>query len=519
VSRDLSVPVLLGLLLVLALPSAGLGAVGPSTPSAYLGLAILLTAFFALVVGVRTGRPLALLVAALPFLAYGALETPALAGLRPVPAIAFQVVVILSLVVPALGARRGGAAVAGILTVLAGGVLLGEIPTALTLWAGGSPERILDAHETPERLGVKRGAPVPEDGSHLREATRGTFPLETPLYLVFGAGGDLTSREDGPGRFLDGGALAALVSAVELDVYAAAIVLPGAWPEANGQAARLAAALAIYARRGGVLVGPAPGRDWPAPLGQELGAAGRGWTPGLAGAQPFGLGLVVRAGSEAGIRDVLAGTRSRTTVGTVFDGVDAAPPPLPGALPGWVDRPGDRRAQGLLLIVYVVVAVLLSLVLRGAVPRVMGLVAPALAVAVGLVWISPAAPGVRAHALAFELGGGGGRRVEAVALSSGPAGWIGACQVREGGFLRLLGAHEGPDGLVRVRPGRTAWVLRESVAAGRSALEPESRQGGFLRAFLRGDVEPTRLRLGRGGPPAVQVGARSPPVTWILRYR
>ena len=257
-SRDRAVPVLLGLLLLLALPSAGLAGVGPSTPHAFLTCALLLTGFFALVAG--GGRPLVLFVAALPFIAYGVLETPALAGTRPVPAVAFWVVVIVALVAPGLGRRLGGAVVAALLTLLAGGALLGVLPTSLTVLVGGSEEQILAARaEDPERVGAKRGAPVAvEDtplgsgrGPFFVEATRGHHPVDERLYLVFGAGGSLEGQGQGSGTFLPGSGVGELGSAVELDVYDGAIVMPGAWPAENGRSQRIAEALAIYARRGG----------------------------------------------------------------------------------------------------------------------------------------------------------------------------------------------------------------------------------------------------------------------------
>lgn len=533
VRRDLTVPVLLGLLLLLALPSTGLvaGGWGPQTPGAYLLAALLLTAFFVAVVGpafarAGPGRPLALLVASLPFLAYGILETPALAGTRMVPAAGFWALVAAGLALAGLGRRHRQRAVAVLVTGVACAILLDVMPLSFTAWAGGSPDVLLAQRaEQPEVVGPKRGAAVPAEeapaigegpGPFLVDATRGRHPVDEPLALVFGANGGLTAQEPG---FVPGSEVKDGMSPLELDAYDAAIVLPGAWPKGTERGARLAEALAIHTRRGGLLVGPGPGRSWPAPLGQELGSAGRAWTVGFEGAQAYGLGLVVRAASEAGIREALAAGADRRVVGTVFDGPGASAPPLPARLARWTDHPPSRRPQGILLLVYVVIAVLLDPLLRGAVPRVMGLVAPALAVALGLVWTSPADPGVRAHALLFELGGGGGRRLEAVALASGPAGWIGSCRYRGPGHLRLVGAGVGPDGLVRVEPGRTGWILRETVAQGGGQDEPEARDAGFLRGFLRGEIDATRLRLGRGGPLDVQVEGRSVPVTWTARWR
>ena len=134
-SRDRSVWILLGLLLLLVLPSVGL-LPGPSSPDAYLRCVLLLTAFFVLAVGpfLRGAgplRPLALLVAALPFIAYGVLESATVAGTRPVPGVGFWVLVSMGMGLPLLPRPLRGRVAAVVLSVVAGGVVL----LFATVWA------------------------------------------------------------------------------------------------------------------------------------------------------------------------------------------------------------------------------------------------------------------------------------------------------------------------------------------------------------------------------------------------
>ena len=268
-----------------------------------------------------------------------------------------------------------------------------------------------------------------------RAATRGRYPAGEPLYLVFGAGGSLVGRERGAGTFLPGSEVGEIVSAVELDAYDA-VDRPARGVGGGGSERRShrGGPRDPRATRAALLVGPATGsRSWPAPLGQALGSAGQRVGGGLRGRPALRARTRRRASSEAGIREVLATTSGRPGCARSSRRRTRPRPPARGAR-AVVGSPRGRRSAGHPARVYVVVAVLLDLVLRGAVPRVMGLVAPALAVALGLVWTSPADPGVRVHAVAFELGGGGGRRLEAVALAGGPAGWMGPCRYRGPGL-------------------------------------------------------------------------------------
>jgi hypothetical protein len=303
-----------------------------------------------------------------------------------------------------------------------------------------------------------------------------------------------------------------------LETFDAVVILPSAWPPDAPDAAAQADAMASFTRRGGLLIGPAPGRAWPPPLGQRLGTAGGASLGGTDGMRSFGLGRVVRAGSEAEIRDVLAAGVWRRGIGTVFD-LATTPPSRAAPLAPWCDDPARRRMQGLLLLVYAFVAAGLDRVLRSFPGRILGGAAPALAVVVGLWWTSPADPGVRTHALAFDLGGGGGRRVEAVALAAGPAGWWGRLAFEGGGTVRLLGGRIGRDGTVRIGPGRTAWALRETVSGGdRRGFEPDAR-AAFLTSYLRGEPEPRRLFVGRGPPLGVHGAGAGRLRPWTAFWR
>ncbi len=159
--------------------------------------------------------------------------------------------------------------------------------------------------------------------------------------------------------------------------------------------------------------------------------------------------------------------------------------------------PPGRRAQGLLLVCYALVAALLDRVLHRGWPRLLGAVGPALAIVAGLVWSSTGMPGVAARGVAFDLGGGGGRRVEAVLLVAGEAGWVGRITWEGGGLVRVAGAEVDGAGRVHVGPGERAWAIRETVAEGGFAGERESPREGHLLRFVRGEVDVARVRLGQ----------------------
>ncbi len=551
--RDGVVPFLLGLLAVLTLPAAGLLPV-PLDPATFLRLALLVTAFALFLVAPwargrgTPGRLLLVAVVATPFLAFGILESPTRGGAMVLPGPAWALVLVVALLVVLVPPRPARILTVLFLTLWASDALLRRAGAAI-LPDGWNPaelplERVegdgrtsRTAAEASDAWGWREGAPIPVreetpdraltegPGPFFAPARRGRFPQTEPLVLVLGPAGtpaaELLTLPD-VGVFVPE-AEAGTPHALQLDAFDAAVVLPGAWPADAPDAADRANRLAVFTRRGGVLVGPGHGRDWPPPLGRRLGAAGR-VRPSAPAGRAYGLGRVVQAASDEGMRQVLRDEvgpgATKKAVGTVFDPPRQTAPPLPPALARWQDEPSGRRDQGILLLVFALVAVALDRVLAGrAATRALALALTVLAVLAGVYWTSPGLPGVRIHAVALDLGGGGGRRVEALALAAGPAGWTGRVRWEGTGIVWVLGADLERSGEVSVPPGATAWVLCDRVSRGGAGdLEPSPRSA-FLPGLLTGPLPSGRLEYGLSGPLPVRVGGGAPEVTWALRFR
>jgi len=280
----------------------------------------------------------------------------------------------------------------------------------------------------------------------------------------------------------------------------------------------MARAITSYTRRGGLLIGPAPARDWPPELGRHLRGSGRAHVRGVDGLRDLGLGRVGRAETRD---DVIALLEAGAWVPAVASRLTGPmpPAPLPSARFRWRDRPSERRPQGVLLLIYAGVVGALTWLTRRRGVQVLALVLAAGAVSVCLVWLSPSRPGVRVEGLVTDLGGPGGRRAEAVVIGAGPEGFTGHVTWRGGGVLSWHGAHVGADGLVRVPPGGVAWIVRESAGAGVRATEPEDRRAAFLGRLLVGAVDPRRLRYGRLPSLPVTVEGVGPIPAWTATYR
>ncbi|MDA1195716.1 MAG: hypothetical protein O2894_11095, partial [Planctomycetota bacterium] len=106
---------------------------------------------------------------------------------------------------------------------------------------------------------------------------------------------------------------------------------------------------------------------------------------------------------------------------------------------------------------------------------------------------SPAAPGCAVHGALVEWGG---RRLDAIRIEAGPAGYTGRVRFEGRGVVGLRGGRLLSDGRLRVEPGRAAWVLRETEATGAAAQAAEDRSLGSILTLLRGTVEPRDVRVG-----------------------
>lgn len=542
--RDAGAPGLAVILLVPALPVAGLvhASLLPAAPAAYypvaLGLCVL---YFLAVAPVRRQAAWRVglgALAALPFLFFAVLEGGA--GERPVGLPGPGWFAALLVAAGAGFALRRRAALPALLVVLLGGGAVLSAADLPLLPAGWNPVRqplepVADAlggrplHEDAAAHGVRAAAPVrlpagrvpalgAGPGPWWVRAAEGSHPGPRPVVLVL----DGAAR---PGSVRPEGEMT-LVHASEvdfrhvLDLVAFDVILlrEGAWREDDADARQKATAVARFVRGGGLLIGPAPHRPWPPHLARRLRARAEPAEAGVEGIRRLGLGRIARANTREDAEAVLAARAWVPEVETPL-GREAAPPIAPAGLEGWRDRPEGRRAQGALLLVYVLVLFALVWLLRGASRQLLGVLLTSAAVCVGLLWLSPRDPGYRVHGVVLELGERGGRRYEALYVSAGPRGfrehvhWVG------GGVVSLHGGRLEADGRVRIAPGRAAWIARETVGAGLADRDTEDRFSAFLRPLLRGSPAPERLRYGRIPALPVHVPGLGAIPAATLRYR
>lgn len=249
-------------------------------------------------------------------------------------------------------------------------------------------------------------------------------------------------------------------TALDLVGLEVVIVHADAWP-AGEAAAVHAAALASWVRGGGTLVqGPAR------PPALDVALAGLREVPGegAGGARVLGLGLVLEgAGTgEEGAAVLRALDVPRTA--TLWDSMGPGPSLPPGMVAG---RAQGRTLLGVIVLAWAVaVALLEGSVTSGR--RLLRLALPG-AVALGAVVLAlPQARDLRVAGAVVELGGAGGRRLEALHLSAGEAGWSGLLAWRAPCALRRLPGALEEGGKVRLwlAPGTSAWLVAEAPARG-----------------------------------------------------
>ncbi|MGI9538718.1 MAG: hypothetical protein ACR2N6_01050, partial [Miltoncostaeaceae bacterium] len=531
------------LFLVLALPSAGLGDLPfvPTAPHALLQLYGICATVLLLACVVRRPpshasgwRPIALAVSLAPFFLYAVWATPAQAIRAERPSLALPLLALGLAAFGASGRRAATAAVVSLTVLFGGGVVLAHAGL-VTLPSHWNPLRepttavVPDMPPSERRLGIRPGAPVPVPAAEMplgegpgpwwRPATAARVPLRAPLALVFDGAPDGRSLTSDDGPALVHASDVPVDHALDLDGFDAVVVLEKAWSPGDPTRARhLATAVTRFVRRGGLLIGPPPERRWPPNLARRLGPAGQSPRHGLGGLRLLGMGRIVRAGSGQQMQELLRSDLWIREVRTVFDR-RAVAPTAPPELVTATDRAADRRPAVLLLGALVLVLAAFNWILRGAAARTMGALMAALAVSTGIAWVVPTDPGFEAQGVLLELGGAGGRRVEAVRIVAGAAGYAGHVVFTEPGMVRVLGGRLDAAGRVMVEPGGAAWVLREGLGLGAGPEEREDRFAGWALVFLAGDVDPKRMRYGRVPALPVRVEGAGPVPAVVVRYR
>ncbi len=540
-TRDLAAPLLACLLAVVALPSAGLelGGLLPDDPQGALVLGVGIFALFLLCVapsGSGRGlgvilRPITFTLASLPFFAFVVLSTPRADAVWTLPGAAVWSIAVVAMALSVFPPRVRFVTAALVASLVGGGVVLAgagldvlprELNPLLEPTASASREAppVSSGPIGLRPLAPTRAARPPYlaegKGPWWVPAAEGRLPLRGPVLLALdgGPGVDPSWRFDGV--TIVHGSEFAFRDALDLDAFDAIYVKTEAWDETDAAARSLA--VSHFVRRGGLLIGPPLGDAWPPLLDARLRQAGHGEREGVAGMRRLGLGRVVRAVSSDMVFELLRDDLWVRPVFTVFDRTLLAPV-APDAFPRWRDDPDSRRPAGWLLAAYALALLAFGWLLRGDTRILLGTLLLSFAAGAGVAWITPTSAGPAVEGLLIDLGGKHGRRIEAVHIAAGPAGFRGPVRFSGGGFVRLLGGRLLADGTVAIGPNGAAWAVRETTSPGPALDDEPYRFGGFTRGFLTGEVDPKRLRYGRVPQLSVRVGDAGPVGAYTLLYR
>jgi hypothetical protein len=223
----------------------------------------------------------------------------------------------------------------------------------------------------------------------------------------------------------------------------------------------------------------------------------------------LGLGGVLRARDRAAALDGVWPWLDAPRLHTAFDGL-LTPPEPPEAWISVAPTTGERRPLGFLLVGFTAAVALLEPGARRARTALAALALPALAAVAGVLALAPGRPDLEAQAVVFDLGGPGGRRVEALWLKAGERGYLGRVAFEGGGALRWVGGRH-QDGALHLVADESAWLVRHLEARGLDPADHEDRGAAWLLPWLSGPVEPARLRLGRAPLRGVRIeGLESP---------
>ena len=552
--KDRAVPVLAAILVAL-LASAWIGGDAALVPSALPAVAsamlVVVAAFVAVVVpATRTARPAHVLAAVLVALPAAAALHRA-AGPLDVPVAFVVVAVAAGLAATAVGPRARAAIVTAATLGLGGGAALDAadvVAVPATLRAPTSPLRERSAAEDLPAAGAAAGVPTTwtsppgpgaarRVGRFARAPRLDAWPASAPpgaaaTWIPVPEGAVADVPRGGPAVLLLGvfdapgvhGASSVRVAPVDVadarDLDPFDVVVLGG----GDDDARRADAVAGFARRGGLVVGPPAGRPWPTALARRLGPDAPS-SAGVAGTVGFGAGHLARADALRDVAHLIAAGLARPRLFTAFDGATSPPPAPRGARRFVLDGGPVRDLVGFTAVATALLGLVAAWLRRR---RLVALVvlSTLATLEVAILPVPPSAPAV--ETVVLETGGAGGRRVEASYVAAGPRGWVGPAgpglaspdAVRTLGFrvvrdaegLRLALAPYGEGWIVVERPGRgdttglaatdeiPAWAMpllgrtgRDAIG-GRAFAGDATADGGAGGAPWPGLPPPARVR-------------------------
>ena len=333
------------------------------------------------------------------------------------------------------------------------------------------------------------------------DATRARYPGKRPVVLAYrnrphkthGKLLDKLTWIDGHDLDVD--------HAMDLDAIDVVVVRTGSWTEDDPSAEVRSAAIAGFVKRGGALFGPDPGAAWPARLAAQLGDASTTNALGADGERRLGLGRVVRIANDDALFDALLSEPLwPKPLATVFDRRGVVPPSPFGP---WADDPAPRRllagALGLFALWVAFVVGVQRLGLRSLALLAAGSIAAVFAI--DYLTLPTRGHSIDLHPI--ELVVGDERRLQAVRLEAGPAGFTGRLQFQAPGYVRLLGGQVSADGKIRLAARHGAWLVLErepsSFTIGLFGPTPDALVGDPPRAeaFFIGDEVPQNVEVER----------------------
>jgi len=300
----------------------------------------------------------------------------------------------------------------------------------------------------------------------------------------------------------------------DLDAVDVVWVDEDAWDEGGAMLPERVRAIEGFVRRGGLLLGPAPAAPWPPGLGPRLGVAGRARQPGEEDVARLGLGKVARPADPTAGRRLLDEVWVRD-VATLLDGATVAPP-VPGLPRHEEPTAGHGAVAGVLALHLAALAAFLWL-LRGR-AGTLGAGAASLCAAALLASILEPPPAALVRGAVIDVGGAGGRRVEAVWIHAGPGGFAEEVRFEGSGIVRHLGGRLLPSGALLLDPHQGAWAVCERRGEGLDARDGERRESAWLMPLLVGRLDPKTMRFGSLPDLGVSVGGRRPDRVDTLVY-